>query len=223
MTIKAVLFDVIGTTVVEEKNAIINCFEKAFHDYGFSLDAELVQANRGRDKKEMIELIVAKQKLPSDTTDKIYQSFLENVEKNLDRFTPRDGAAELFLYLRKQSIKIGLGTGLSGDLLRKIVNHIGWSLDQFDYIGIPEGAIRSRPHPDMIFDMMRKLHLQPIEVLKVGDTLADIQEGKNAQVKTAVILAGTQPDNVLKDQNPDFIIRSLSEIKQLIRLMLSQR
>jgi phosphonoacetaldehyde hydrolase len=217
VAIKAVLFDVIGTTIVEhDPNTIVNCFEKAFRDHGFVVDAHLVRANRGRDKKEMIDLAIANQHLPPDSSEKIYQSFLNNVELNLNQFGYREGAEELFHHLRKQEIKIGLGTGLSRDLLEKITDHVGWSFNQFDYIGIPEGAIRSRPHPDMIRDMIKKFQLQPNEVLKVGDTVADIQEGKSAGVLTVAIAAGTQPENMLQEANPNFLIHSLAELIAII-------
>ncbi|MGZ8518400.1 MAG: HAD family hydrolase [Chitinophagaceae bacterium] len=42
----------------------------------------------------------------------------------------------------------------------------------------------------MILDMLKKFSLQKEQFLKVGDTVADILEGKNAGVKTAAILSG---------------------------------
>ena len=87
----------------------------------------------------------------------------------------------------------------------------------FDYIGISSEIGKSRPHPDMIFDLMHKLTIvNPAEVLKVGDTVADIQEGKNAKITTAAILAGTQTKGELVKEKPDFIINNLSEIQNII-------
>jgi len=64
---------------------------------------------------------------------------------------------------------------------------------------------------------MRKYSLQPDELLKVGDTVADIQEGKNAGVVTAAILAGTQANELLRAENPDFLIEELMELKPLFQ------
>jgi pyrophosphatase PpaX len=68
----------------------------------------------------------------------------------------------------------------------------------------------------MIFDMMNRYGLTKSEVLKVGDTTADIQEGKNAGTYTAAILSGTQDEKEILKEQPDFVIRKLSELKTLI-------
>jgi phosphoglycolate phosphatase-like HAD superfamily hydrolase len=64
----------------------------------------------------------------------------------------------------------------------------------------------------MIFEMMRQLRINPTEMLKVGDTVADIQEGKNANVYTAVLLSGTQPKEQLIRERPDLILDSLDDL-----------
>ncbi len=69
----------------------------------------------------------------------------------------------------------------------------------------------------MIQEMMRLLNITDGKmVLKVGDTVSDIEEGKNAGVNTAVILSGTQPEEQLRAARPDFVIDRLSEIKLII-------
>ena len=76
MKIKAVLFDVIGTTVKEDDpNVIMKCFEKAFTDNHILFNAELIKANRGKDKIEMINLVIKKEGLSIDYTVKVYNSF----------------------------------------------------------------------------------------------------------------------------------------------------
>ena len=87
----------------------------------------------------------------------------------------------------------------------------------FDYIGIAEEIGTGRPEPEMIFDMMRSLGTADAGAfLKVGDTQADIREGKNAGVRTAVILSGTQDGVMLRSEKPDYILESLEEIKAIL-------
>src|SRR6185503_20663451 len=116
--------------------------------------------------------------------------------------------------LAKTGIRIGLGTGLPRDTFEAIFNYLGWNVKHFDYIGIAEEMAKGRPHPDMIFAMMKKLGLGVDELIKVGDTVADIREGKNAGVKTVAILSGTQDEQDIRDQQPDNIIRSLDELRK---------
>jgi phosphoglycolate phosphatase-like HAD superfamily hydrolase len=218
MKLQAVLFDLIGTTVREnDPNIIMNCFEKAFLDNQIGFDRDLIRANRGRDKLEMIDLVIRKERLPPDFTTKVYNSFKVNFASNINNFSPNAGTLEMVTFLRYHKIKIGLGTGLPRDLFEKVVEYLNWSSDMFDYIGIGNEAGKPRPHPDMIYDMMRKLSLSnKAGFLKVGDTVADVEEGKNAGVMTAALLAGTQSREDLKKANPDFILEALMDLKKVI-------
>ena len=217
MVCKAVLFDLIGTTVKEnDPDTINNCFLKAFRDNNVIADKDLFISNRGKDKMEIIRLMLIDSR-ENNIADSIYNSFNKNVENNLNNFSAAADAIQVFSYLRRQSIKIGLGTGLSRDLFEKILSHLTWDKELFDYIGIASEIGKSRPHPAMVLDMMHKCNIaNPQELLKIGDTVADIQEGKNANVKTAVLLAGTQPAQELINEKPDFIFNDLIEIQNIL-------
>lgn len=216
--IQAVLFDLIGTTVKEnDPNTIMNCFEKAFFDNQIVIDRDLIRANRGKDKLEMIDLIVKRQGLSADYTAMVHTAFKMNFAKSIDNFITNKGTFEIVDFLRDHKIKIGIGTGLPRDLFEKIVKHLNWSRNMFDYIGIGNELGRPRPYPDMIHDMMLKLNLfNKTAFLKIGDTVADIEEGKNAGVMTAALLAGTQPDEMLRDAKPDFILSTLTDLRKII-------
>ena len=215
---KAILFDFIGTTVAERDSGIINnCFAKAFKDHKITADIEFLKQHRGKDKKIIIAEVLKSQHLPISFGQRIYSSFQGHVENNLDNFHENEGAREIFSYLRDKSIKIGLGTGLTRNLFEKIFFHLNWGDIPFDYIGIANEIGRGRPYPDMIFDMMAKLKISETkEILKIGDTIADIQEGKNAKVLTAVLLSGTQSEKDLIDQEPEFVLNKLLDIKNCI-------
>jgi phosphonoacetaldehyde hydrolase len=218
MKIEAILFDVIGTTVREnDPNTINNCLLQAFHKHGVPLDIETLKLFRGRDKKDIINTIITTKNLPKTKIAKILQSLNQNITDNLHNFSANDGAAELFEYLHHRNIKIGLGTGLPRDLFEKIMEEIHWKKSNFDYIGISNELPHGRPHPAMVLDMMKKTGVSNrTRFLKVGDTIADIQEGKNANVLTAVILSGTQPKSDLEKEKPDFMLQHLLEIKSIV-------
>jgi len=116
-----------------------------------------------------------------------------------------------------KGIKVGIGSGLSRVAFDQVFHHLQWDLIAFDYIGIAEEVGRGRPHPDMVLDMMKKLNVSADEMLKVGDTVADIQEGRNAKVKTVAILSGTQSESQLRNEKPDYIIYRLAELKDIVK------
>jgi phosphonatase-like hydrolase len=217
--VKAVMFDLIGTTVLEKNSDVINiCFENAFSEFGIKPDKAIINRNRGKNKKEMITNILRSLHHPDELTNQIYGAFEKQVELNVHMFYENNGARLLFEYLHERKVKVALGSGLPRNLFEQIIHHLQWDLTKFDYIGISEEVGKSRPDPAMILDMMKKLNISdPTEVLKIGDTVADIQEGHNAKVYTAALLSGTQPDNDLIGQKPDFVLRSINDLHQIIQ------
>jgi phosphonoacetaldehyde hydrolase len=88
--------------------------------------------------------------------------------------------------LRDMNIKIGLTTGLD----RKMVNIIDSSLKRqgikLDCIVAGDEVLNGiKPYPHMLYKNLDILKVENInEVVKIGSTLKEIEEGKNAQCKT---------------------------------------
>jgi phosphonoacetaldehyde hydrolase len=215
--VKAVLFDFIGTTVLEKGDIINHAFANAFHQEGVQMDSEILNQNRGKDKHEIIDLILGdRYSSKAVLSERIYRTFHANVENSLSGFLLNAGVSEVLEYLKSKNIIAGLGSALTRDLFEKIFNRLPWYKNSFQYIGIASEVGRNRPHPDMIFDMMKSMNVSAGEFLKVGDTTTDILEGKNARVKTAAILSGTQPEEVLRKVKPDFILNNMEELIDII-------
>lgn len=214
---KAVLFDMIGTTIkTSAPDYIVDCFKKSFAAVDIQPDESLIKSSRGKDKMIMIKEMLAHKQQPMHLAEPIYQSFKKILKKSLNFFSEMEGASEAIGFLKQKKVLIGIGSGLPEDLFTAVYNHLGWRKYHFDYTGISETLGKGRPDPVMIFDMMQKLNMtDKNEFLKVGDTVADIQEGKNAGVKTAVLLSGTQDETILKNEKPDYSLHSLKDLIQL--------
>lgn len=220
MKIKAVLFDFMGTVVKERENGVITCcLADAFVEHGFYLHHEVFSAERGKDELTVINDVLGWYSLPRAMAPKLYQSFEKNIQKNIEAFCAFDESLFTFSYLLRVGISVGIVTGLSKEVFDFIFSHLGWTQRSFSYIGFSAEIGKSRPEPDMIFDMMSKLNIKdPKEVLKVGDSVADVQEGRNAGCLTAVVLSGTHSLRELMKEKPDYILRSLSDIKGIINV-----
>jgi phosphonoacetaldehyde hydrolase len=217
MAITAVFFDFIGTTVLEKNNdVVLNCFQKAFSDFNIAVSTDQLRHHRGKDKDQMIAEILRSAKKDVRKKPEILSSFKKHFIASLDQFKESKDLDTTIEYLRSRKVKIGIGSGLPKDVLRILLEHFHWERFGFDYISTAEEIGKGRPSPEMIIDMMVKLHLNNFQFLKVGDTVADIQEGKNANVMTAVILSGTQPEEMLRNENPDYVIRRLSDLRQIV-------
>lgn len=215
--VKAVLFDMIGTTIKTcVPDYIVDCFKKSFAAFDILPDESFLRNNRGKDKMTMIKNILSHQYQSPHLAAPIYQSFEKILQDSLHNFSEMEDVGEVFDFLKQKKILIGIGSGLPRDFFTAVYNHLGWCKYDFDYTGTSETLRKSRPDPAMIFEMMRKLNMtDKNEFLKVGDTVADIQEGKNAGVKTAVLLSGTQDEIILKNEKPDYSLYSLKDLIQL--------
>lgn len=215
--IKAVLFDMIGTTVTStDPDFIINCFKSAFLAYKIPVNDTIIKDNRGKDKRTMIREALTKQEASLELIEPIYKSFKKSLASGLANFVEQEHVPDLVSFLRNKNIQIGIGTGLSKSLFVDIYDHLGWEKYNFDYAGVSETIGKSRPDPAMIFDLMNKLKIDsPRAIIKIGDTVADIQEGKNAGVHTAVVLAGTQEEETLRKASPDYVLDTLIDVKKI--------
>lgn len=217
MAITAVFFDFIGTTVLEKNNdVILSCFQKAFDDYGIVVKKETLKEHRGKDKNQMINEVLKSSGKNLRQQRDILGSFKRHFLNDLNQFYENKDLDSTIAHIRSKKAKIGVGTGLPRDILQTLLEHFRWERFGFDYIATAEEIGKGRPSPEMIIDMMVKLHLNNFQFLKVGDTVADIQEGKNANVLTAALLTGTQSEDVLRKEKPDYVIKSLSELKTIV-------
>lgn len=214
-----ILFDTIGT-VVTEKSAnnptITHCFVQAFKMNHILITYKDANNVRGLGKNDAIrELLIIKNK-STDLLPEIYSHFMFLLENRISEFSVHPGANELFHYLNSKNIKIGLGSGLPEEFMLNLCNQFHLK-GIFEYVGSSEKLGKGRPNPLMILDAMHKLQINnPKKVLKVGDTVADIEEGKNAGVFTAAVLSGTQEPEKLKAANPDYLFENISGIKTIL-------
>jgi phosphonatase-like hydrolase len=216
--IRVVLFDFIGTTVIETQPDVIeHCFKHAFAKNGISVSKVFIQTNRGRNKRDVVRDALASNSDQIEV-DKVLFDFETAVDRQISSFQATPDAEMIFRTLQQKNIHLAIATGLSRDIFDKIINQVGWDFKWFSYHATYEEIGKGRPYPDLIIDLMHTLDIfNPQEILKVGDTVADIQEGKNAGTRTAAVLAGTQPEETLKQHKPDYLFKNLQEILNLVR------
>lgn len=215
-----ILFDLVGTTVNDSGSGdslIANNFSKAFALNGLQINFQEISSQRGRSKKEAIANILNEHNSKHELIDKIYGDFMGLLASSIEGFTEINGALTLFELLKEKGIKIGLGSGLPLEFVVKIVEKVGWRKDTFDYIESSDVLGKGRPDPIMILDAIQRFRIKEKDrVLKVGDTIVDIQEGKNAGVMTAGVLTGTQTKEELEIYKPDYILTDITAITSIL-------
>ena len=83
--------------------------------------------------------------------------------------------------LRAEGLKIGSTTGYTREMMDVVQPAAEAKGYRVDYCATPNLLPAGRPAPYMVFENLTKLGVPCLDtVVKVGDTIADIKEGVNA-------------------------------------------
>ena len=223
MSIKLVVFDLAGTTVDDDINGlplVTVSMQEAFRKSGHTLEPLSVNDVRGMEKREAIRTLLAKISDTCDPSlvDSIFSDFKASLDQNLNKLRCEiPGTTTVFQQLNKQNIRIGIGSGFPQKVVNNIVKALNWT-NIVDFVSSAEMEGHGRPHPCLINSAMKKFSITDArQVIKVGDTKLDIQEGKNAGCWTVAVLTGTQGKEKLVDEDPDFIIDSVVDLPRVIQ------
>ena len=224
--IQLTMFDMAGTTVndkVDGHPLMVISMIRAFAKHGIELAPDIINKHRGKQKSEAIQTLLREvaELSPADVErvgDGVYRDFLHELEGNLSGVSEIDGATDLFRHLKSKDIYVGVGSGFPMKVVQAIVSQLGW-LDEglLDYVGSADQIGVGRPNPKMIHDAMDRLNITDgSKVLKIGDTVVDVQEGKNAGAWTVAVLTGSQTETQLMAAAPDYILSSVRELRGLV-------
>jgi phosphonoacetaldehyde hydrolase len=108
---------------------------------------------------------------------------------------------ELCAELRKRGIKIGSTTGYNDKIMSILTAGAQEKGYRPDSLVTPDKLPAGRPAPYMCYQNAINLEVYPMgAILKVGDTLSDIQEGLNAGMWTAGVVKGSNELGLCLDE-----------------------
>jgi len=221
--IELVVFDMAGTTVNED-NVVYKTLQKAINTAGRQLPLDFVLAHgAGKEKHQAIKDILKEEdgKYHEEEALVLFESFKSLLEKAYENLavTTYAGVEDLIDFLRKNHIKIALNTGYDTKTAQFLIDKMKWKLGvQFDALVTADDVQKGRPNPDMIFKAMHILQIDsPEKVLKAGDSIIDIEEGKNAQCGMTIgVTTGAHTRAQLASAHPTYVLDSLLELKGLL-------
>jgi len=130
----------------------------------------------------------------------------------------KDGAEETFKALRKRGIKVALNTGFDRKIANAVLKRLQWQNGMVDVTVTSDEVENGRPYPDMIVKAMELTKIShPEYIMKVGDTVSDLQEGKAAGCRYVVgITTGAYTREQLINEYHTHLIDDLREILEII-------
>ena len=121
--------------------------------------------------------------------------FQQLVERYRSHYHARDEATPLFvgvhdaiIELYKQGFMLGVATGKGRNGLNKSLQHSG--LAEYFHATRCVDECHSKPHPQMLLELMEELDAAPERTLLVGDTSYDLQMAQNAHVASLAVSYG---------------------------------
>jgi phosphonatase-like hydrolase len=224
MSYQLVVFDIAGTTVIDKGN-INQAFRQAFANKGLTVSKEDVDLVMGYEKMEAIQILNNKYNfnLGAVTIAAIHASFIDEMVDfymNDTTLQPQPYAVEIFEWLQSQHIKIALNTGFNRKITDAVLFNLKWHQHPFiNAVVCSDEVAKGRPEPYMIQKIMEVLDITSnSNVIKVGDTEVDINEGRNAGCGLVIgVTTGAFKREELVSYHPDYIIDSLLELQEIIQ------
>jgi phosphoglycolate phosphatase-like HAD superfamily hydrolase len=138
----------------------------------------------------------------------------------LNRNGPGKAQSEAaFQRLHDAGIKVVVSTDLDRQTTRDFLSGVGWEDHELiDMVVTGKDMLQVRPEPDMIFFAMRTLGINnPAQVAKLGDSMLDIEEARNANCGAVIALAtGSHSADELRAAGPTAVVNSLEEFVALV-------
>lgn len=204
--IEAVIFDWAGTTVDYGSFAPVQAFIEAFGEFGIVPTIEEVREPMGMLKWDHIHTMMQMPRITEEwkknhgrmwnktDVDEIYEKSEKSIFGILDKFScPKPFVLDTMAELRKRKIKIGSTTGYTAEMMDIVTNSaekLGYKPDAWFCPNHTEN--KGRPYPYMIFRNLEALNISCVNAaIKVGDTVADIKEGKNAGLISIGVIEGS--------------------------------
>jgi phosphonoacetaldehyde hydrolase len=192
--VRAVLFDISGTTLDYGSRGPVVAFVELFCRHGVRVSEEQARGPMGTHKKDHIRALLD---LPDVAAQWEKANGRAATDEDLDRlyveFTPLQmeilkqhcdvipGVPEVVRQLRARGIKIANTTGFDTCMMTDLIQLAGEGGYEPDLWVCPDQVGKGRPAPWMAHHAARQLDVYPLRsFVKVGDTLADIEEAHAA-------------------------------------------
>lgn len=196
--VEAVIFDWAGTMVDFGSLAPVRAVTESFARYGVAISDEDVRRDMGIYKKDHIRRILQMPHVEQQWRARAGKAPNEkDVETLFAEFQPAQmqvlasystlipGAARIAGELRNRGVKIGSTTGYTRPMLDVLVTSAAEQGYRPDLALCPDDAGGGRPLPWMCLTIALQFRVSSVAcVVKVGDTVSDIEEGRNAGMWT---------------------------------------
>lgn len=209
MSNKLIVFDWDGT-LMDSQARIVACMLGAIEDLALeSRTTEQISNIIGLGLREAVETL-----FPGSTSD----TFQQLVDRYRYHFlvgdkTPSplfDGVDALLADMEQREYFLAVATGKGRAGLDKVLDETG--LNRFFHATRCADETFSKPHPQMLLELMDELGVEAADTLMVGDTEYDLQMAHNGRAKSVAVTYGVHERQRLLDCQPLACVDSIAEL-----------
>jgi phosphonoacetaldehyde hydrolase len=217
---KLIIFDWAGTIIDKGCKAPLFAFKKTLEKFNIHKSDYEIKRDMGLSKFTHLAILVN-----CETQAKLmYPELIKNMKEAVSIYSkPVEGINEVFRYLHDKNYYIGSTSGYTRDLLNIAIYTAKKHKMYIPYNIASDEVLLARPYKYMInenflhfkYNVNHKIQLHNTEIIKIGDTIADVEEGRYAHLNI-----GITDDNIM-----NFRMRSygahivVSDIREIIKFL----
>ena len=201
-SINTILFDWDGT-LVDSASVAFEATRRSLYDLGITLAYNRYEEIYSPDWYKMYEAL----RLPREKWPEADNGWILHYGQTVSSLVP-EGRRTLN-ELRRRGYCLGIVTsGNRSRVWREIKTH---GLEPiFEVVVCGEDVINRKPHPEGLGLAMERIGKDPDVCCYVGDSLADIEMGKRANIRTIGIRSRYPGSRELSNANPDLLFESIA-------------
>jgi len=207
--IKGIIFDMDGV-LTDNKEQDFTAWKRVFADFGLDLNMDGYKSFTGMKGEEIVKKYIkldADDKEATSLTRRKEEYFIEEIKKT--KIEPMKGVVRLLNDLKKNNIKMGIGTAAMEFKAYAILEELGIK-DFFEVLVSAEKVKKGKPDPETYLKVAEYLKLKPEECIVIEDAPNGIEAAKNGGIK-CIAITSTHKESEL--QLADKIIDSFDELK----------
>jgi phosphonatase-like hydrolase len=215
---RLVVFDLAGTTVVDD-GQVPAAFGSALLEAGIELSAEQIANLRGGSKREAILRLIPEGPNRAERAAAIFEAFKLHLVRLYDASGVRGvpGAREVFDWLRSKDVRVAFNTGFDREITHLLLDRLGWREGVADAVVCGDDVPEGRPAPHLILRAMALTGTERADtVANVGDTVLDLEAGKNARARWNIgVLSGAHDRSRLERGPHTHIVEDVRALRPL--------
>lgn len=189
MALQGVILDVDGTLVLSN-DAHAQAYVDAFAELGYDVSFEQVRPLIGMGGDQVIPKLV-----PGLTDEEGDGKAISQRRKELilnkygSKLLPANGTRQLIERMQQAQLRLMIASSATSEEMRILLKAAQVD-DLLTEATTSSDAEASKPEPDIIEAALKKLNMQPDQVVMIGDTPYDVQSAKAAGVGTIAVRCG---------------------------------